>query len=48
VGFGLVVVALLVYDGSIVRIPRFFNYPVVTEPELTKADSVEESTSTSD
>ena len=48
VGFGLVVVALLVYDGSIVRIPRFFNYPVVAEPELTKADPVEEITSTSD
>lgn len=37
VGFGLVVLALLIYDGSIIRLPRFFFYPISDE-EVDKAE----------
>ena len=39
-GFGLVVVALLVYDGSIIRIPRLFTYPPADVVEVKSCEEV--------
>ena len=41
-GFALVVVALLVYDGSIIRLPRLFTYPdmEVSQKEQIVDDSI--------
>ena len=47
VGFGFVVLALLVYDGSILRLPSLFIYPVEGKQNLEEEESVvEEETQT--
>jgi hypothetical protein len=47
VGFGFVVFALLVYDGSILRLPRLFTYPVEGKQNFEEEVSVvEEKTQT--
>ena len=48
VGFGFVVVALLVYDGTYIRLPRFFDYPTESRLELEARVEVKALESTDD
>ena len=48
VGFGFVVVALLIYDGTYIRIPRLFEYPTESRLDVEAKNEVRALESTDD